>query len=488
MIYVNNSIRAIEAYTASTYNEGEKYINEAFNTSSYNNRSRYNVLSEASETNIIIKIKDTIVSFFKWLWGVITKAGSVIRNFFAGLVNKIKGIKINKKENNANDRDDTDDATENLVILDFDQAKALINNFVVDYYENENFKNYKSDIDKIILSKDDNSTKIRNLNKLFDNINNSIKLINEVFLSDMLDIKKDYSVDEMIKILKEKYSFYEKDGTLKKKFQKSVIIKVSEEEKEEEFFKEGTLDLINQLNETIDKNAKILTKAIKSLQDLATDITNYINNTINKIEDEKVSAELAKKSKETAETIMKTSNETNKIKNEAATICMKNAAKAKSVLDEIAKSVANAKTGEDIEKVYNDYRNKNRGDNTGKNDEDFASFMEGLDKQQLLKLINSSGFSIEEFVCLSKYNKVNDLSEINDSYKNTAISAFKKIIKLRDSDEDGDSRRYALYRNVSKHEKTKTILKDYYNKIIKDFKNESAKNESSNIFSDIKFI
>ena len=175
------------------------FINEAFNTSSYNNRSRYNVLSEASETNIIIKIKDTIVSFFKWLRGVITKAGSVIRNFFAGLVNKIKGIKINKKENNANDRDDTDDATENLVVLDFDQAKALINNFVIDYYENEDFNNvknnYKSDIDKIILSEDDNSTKIRNLNKLFDNINNSIKLINEVFLSDMLDIKKDYSVD-----------------------------------------------------------------------------------------------------------------------------------------------------------------------------------------------------------------------------------------------------------------------------------------------------
>ena len=62
MIYTSNSIRVIENYITSSYEEGEKYINEVFNAS-YNNTS-YNVLNEA---NIITTIKNSIVKFFKWL-------------------------------------------------------------------------------------------------------------------------------------------------------------------------------------------------------------------------------------------------------------------------------------------------------------------------------------------------------------------------------------------------------------------------------------
>ena len=133
MIYTSNSIRVIENYITSSYEEGEKYINEVFNAS-YNNTS-YNVLNEA---NIITTIKNSIVKFFKWLWSKITEAAGKIKKFLLNIFNKIRGIKVDDKKNSTSSKENKNEENKKveIIILDFDKAEDTIRELSMDAFFN----------------------------------------------------------------------------------------------------------------------------------------------------------------------------------------------------------------------------------------------------------------------------------------------------------------------------------------------------------------
>lgn len=525
MIYTSNSIRVIENYITSSYEEGEKYINEVFNAS-YNNTS-YNVLNEA---NIITTIKNSIVKFFKWLWSKITEAAGKIKKFLLNIFNKIRGIKVDDKKNSTSSKENKNEENKNeenkkveIIILDFDKARDTIMSLGIKSSVNNLFSSIdksmisiiKNDINNILkygikdadsaisdggegdTYHDKSSEYYKSsandyLKKLYTNLDKAkdeIKRINNEEFANLLDLdkKEEYDINEVNEALKQKYSFYEKDGSIKKEYQKKVTIDSSDESREQfKKWQEDAMKLVKILNQKVAENTQYLANEINTYKKLSIDIMDAINVLTDKIAsiDKKIAEKIAKKAKEVAEEATRKANEAARIKAEQERIAAENAAKLAASLEEIAKTISNAKTGEEIEKVYNDNELDMAGywapDETNKK---FDTFIKSLDKDKLLMLIKSAGFSVEEFVCLSQmkdlygymsidYNKIN-LLKINDSYHKIANSALNKIKKLialskdaKTGREDKNYQRASMLFDLARNKKVKEILKEYYDKII----------------------
>lgn len=546
MIYTSNSIRVIENYITSSYEEGEKYINEVFNAS-YNNTS-YNVLNEA---NIITTIKNSIVKFFKWLWSKITEAAGKIKKFLLNIFNKIRGIKVDDKKNSTSSKENKNEENKKveIIILDFDKAEDTIRELSMDAFfnntagirslHNSAIARIKDIINSILNSglakvtnaianggegdelsdsfsknaKDNANKALNDLYKELDGIKEKIKKINNEKFANLLDLdKKEYDINEVNEVLKQKYSFYEKDGSIKKEYQKKVTIDSSDESREQfKKWQEHAMKLTKLLNQKVAENTEYLANEINDYKKLSIDIMDAINVLTDKIAsiDKKIAEKIAKKAKEAAEEATRKANEAARIKAEQERIAAENAAKLAASLEEIAKTISNAKTGEEIEKVYNDNELDMAGywgsDETNKK---FDAFIKNLDKDKLSMLIKSAGFSVEEFVCLSQMkdlysgfsierNKIN-LLKINDSYHKIANSALNKIKKLialsKDAEterEDKNYQRASMLFNLARNKKVKEILKEYYDKIINksnimDVKVDADIDGISKIFKDLK--
>ena len=525
MIYTSNSIRVIENYITSSYEEGEKYINEVFNAS-YNNTS-YNVLNEA---NIITTIKNSIVKFFKWLWGKITEAAGKVKKFLMNIFNKIRGIKVDDKKNSTSSKENKNEENKKveIIILDFDKAEDTIRELSMDAFfnntagirslHNSAIARIKDIINSILNrglakvtnaianggegdelsdyfsknAKDNANKALNDLYKELDDIKEKIKKINNEKFANLLDLdKKEYDINEVNEVLKQKYSFYEKDGSIKKEYQKKVTIDSSDESREQfKKWQEHAMKLTKLLNQKVAENTEYLANEINDYKKLSIDIMDAINVLTDKIAsiDKKIAEKIAKKAKEAAEEATRKANEAARIKAEQERIAAENAAKLAASLEEIAKTISNAKTGEEIEKVYNDNELDMAGywgsDETNKK---FDAFIKSLDEDKLLMLIKSTGFSVEEFVCLSQmkdlysymsidYNKIN-LLKINDSYHKIANSALNKIKKLialskdaKTEREDKNYQRASMLFDLARNKKVKEILKEYYDKIINESK------------------
>jgi len=338
--------------------------------------------------------------------------------------------------------------------------------------------NYDYNKDKWIRDcKKDCKNNLDELYRKLDKAKNEIKKINDEELGGFLDIGKDFDINDVCDALKKKYSFYEKDGSLKKEYQKKITIDSSEDSKK--YLKElydNSIKLNKYLSDACAKNTTKIYQEISDYQKLADYIVKVIDESTVIIDsiDSTLAAEFAKKTKELAEIAAKKAAEEARIKAEMDKIAAENAAKITAGLDKYKKEVEEAQTDKEIVKAFKNIDVVDNGiddENWEYRDKKNSAFYDSLTVDKIKKLC-APEFTIEEFVCLSALrnkphrskldNTEMNMGKINKEYYKVAQSAERKLAKIINTKYDKFNMLYDLCRT----RRVKEILKDYYDKII----------------------
>ena len=504
MIY--NSNRIMNNFIAeSFYNEGNKMINNVFNPDT-------NIFTEA----ISFKgIKEKVIKFFKWLIDKIKQAGLYVYNSIKKIIDNFKNKKLNlnnadKEENNINKDDiENDDEYIEIDTIDMDKVKKLFtkinSNISFDIEDatemsDTHISQVKKKVNGIILNLNHNSD-LNQLNSALDELKKYLDQINKIISDDeelISNIVKSAEIGTTISDIKNEYSVFNNDGSIKEEYKKSLKIKKDTATDISEKIKNEAIDMSNQINKSINDNYQILSKDISKYQSLTTSVSDMIDMLSQKINsiDDKVNTEAVNSGKKVVENMMKQTNTVANIGNEINNINANNAAKiiknAETICNEIASKVS---------KASNKDRLMNIAISDVKSKEDTADYINALDRTKIQKLCRPD-FSLKEFAMLRYVELYNETTAAKSTigfemYKNKrflpsymsmldrVIEKCNKILRSRNKIEIG---RLILLLNAVENTRIQEMFKNEYDEMTGKSKNESYINYIQNTFNEISFI